>query len=89
MDIKRGKYILRSDASCCWIEDEAGKNISGYYPSFRMLADIGLPRHLMLDTEAKSMKKLIEDVRKMEEKIAKMTAGRIDEILNDLGGQKK
>ena len=89
MEIKRGKYILCSDASCCWIEEEkvskdTGKTrrecTSGYYPNFRMLADAGLPSHLVRDTEGKSMRKVIEELKKKEEKIGKMTLKRMEEL---------
>ena len=92
MEIKRGKYILCSDASCCWIEEEKvskeGKTrrdpISGYYPNFRMLADAGLPSHLVRDTEGKSMRKVVEGLKKKEEKIAKMTLKRMEDLGVDL-----
>lgn len=93
MEIKRGKYYLRSDAACCWIDEEytsektgklITKNISGYYPNFRMLAEKGLPSHLIRSSEAKSMKKLVEDVKKMEEKIARMTVKKVESLTDDL-----
>jgi hypothetical protein len=92
MEIKRGKYYLRSDTACCWIDEEyisektgkkITKNISGYYPNFRMLAETGLPSHLIRSSEAKSMKKLVEDVKKMEEKIAKMTLKQVETLTKD------
>lgn len=93
MEIKRGKYTLRSDNACCWIDEEyIGKNgkpvircVSGYYPNFRMLAEQGLPSHLIRSSEATSMKKLVEDVKKMEEKIAKMTTKKMATLTDDLG----
>lgn len=97
MEIKRGKYILRSDNACCWIDEEyettnkkTGKtttvvrNVSGYYPNFRMLAQTGLPSHLIRSSEATSMKKLVEDVKKMEEKISKMTVKKMETLTDDL-----
>lgn len=92
MEIKRGKYVLCSDAACCWISQEVksenGKPrlepISGYYPNFRMLAEKGLPSHLIRSSEAKSMKKLVEDVKKMEERIAKMTVKKVETLTDDL-----
>ena len=93
MEIKRGKYMLCSDQACCWISEqktneETGKTrwecISGYYPNFRMLADVGLPSHLIRSSEAKSMRKLVEDVKKMEEKIAKMTAKKLESLTDDM-----
>ena len=97
VDIKRdSKYYLRSDSSCCWIEEEYEytnkdtgktttviKNISGFYPNFRMLADAGLPSHLVRGTEGKSLKRCIEALKREEEKIAKMTYKRIKEITKD------
>jgi len=93
MDIKRGKYILRSEPMCCWIEEEyeakdrktgktkkAWKNISGYYPDFKMLCEEGLPKHLLVASDAKSMKKLVEEVRDIHDKIARMSYERVKEI---------
>lgn len=94
VDIKRdSKYYLRSNSECCWIEEEyeytnqkTGKpikvvrNISGFYPNFRMLAQTGLPSHLVRSTEGKSLKRALESLKREEEKIARMTAKRIDEI---------
>lgn len=93
MEIKRGKYILCSDNACCWISEQkvsqkTGQTywecISGYYPNFRMLAEQGLPSHLIRSSEATSMKKLVEDVKKMEEKIAKMTVKKMETLTDDL-----
>lgn len=92
MEIKRNNYILCSDKACCWIEEsfvnKKGKPdrkvISGYYPNFRMLADVGLPSHVVRDSEAKSFKKLIEDVKKIEEKIARMTTAQIEGLVDDM-----
>lgn len=92
IEIKRGKYVLRSDAACCWIDEEyVGKNgklvvrnVSGYYPNFRMLANQGLPSHLIRSSEATSMKKLVEDVKQMEEKIARMTVKKAETLTEDL-----
>ena len=94
VDIKRdSKYYLRSNSECCWIEEEyeytnpkTGKpikvvrNISGFYPNFRMLAQTGLPSHLVRSTEGKSLKRALESLKREEEKIARMTAKRIEEI---------
>lgn len=92
MEIRRGKYILRSEPMCCWIDEEyvsektgklVTKNISGYYPDFRMLCEKGLPRHILVSSEAKSMKKLVEEVKTIEEKIAKMSLKKVKEITED------
>lgn len=98
MEIKRdSKYYLKSDASCCWIEEEyeytdknTGKtkkvirNVSGYYPNFRMLAEKGLPSHLVRGTEGKSLKRALEALKREENKIAKMTLKRVGELVDDL-----
>lgn len=97
IEIKRGKYILRSDNACCWVDEEyevtnkkTGKTsirtkcISGYYPNFRMLAETGLPSHLVRSSDAKSMKKLVEDVKKLEEKIGKMAVKQMETLTDDL-----
>lgn len=98
MDIKRdSKYYLRSDSASCWVEEEyeytnknTGKttkvvrNISGYYPNFRMLAEHGLPSHLVRSTEGKSLKKVIESLKREEEKIAKMTVKKVESLTDDL-----
>lgn len=96
MDIKRGKYILRSEPMCCWIEEEyeakdrktgkpkkARKNISGYYPDFKMLCENGLPRHLLVSSEATSMKKLVEEVRDIHDKIARLSYEKVNVITKD------
>jgi hypothetical protein len=88
MEIKRGRYILRSDTACCWIDEEyIGKNgkkvvrnASGYYPTFRQLADWGLAPHSLRESEATSMKKLLEDMKKIEAKISKMTYKKVCEL---------
>lgn len=88
MEIKRGKYILRSEPMCCWIDEEyigkngkpVTKNISGYYPDFRMLCECGLPKHLMVTSDANSMKKLLEQVKAIEEKIANMSYKKVCEL---------
>lgn len=92
MEIKRSKYILRSEPMCCWIDEEyigkngklVVKNVSGYYPNFRMLATEGLPKHFLVSSEATSMKKLVEEVKALEEKIAKMTLKKIETLTDDL-----
>ena len=96
MEIKRNKYVLRSEPMCCWIEEEyetkdrktgkpkkARKNISGYYPDFKMLCEHGLPKHLLVQSEAKSMKKLLEEVRDIHDKIARMSYEKVKDITKD------
>ena len=95
MEIKRGRYILRSDKWCYWIDMEyeskdkktgkvkhLTKNVSGYYADFSQLAN-GLANHIIGESEAKSMKKLIEDVRAYKEMISRMTYSKVKEISND------
>ena len=84
MNIKRGDYILRSDAFCCWIEHihEAKKgknkgqltatNVSGYYPTFTMLAE-GFASKELKKADATSMVRLCEQVKKVEKQLAKQT----------------
>lgn len=91
MEIKRGNYYLCSDKACCWIEEgyinKKGnpdrRTISGYYPNFRMLAG-ALPARLLRSSEAKSMRKLVEDVKKLEVKLGKITLKKVDELVDDL-----
>lgn len=98
MEIKRGRYVLRSDAACVWIDEEyeytekkTGKtktkvrNASGYYPTFKMLAEWGLAPHSLRSSEAKSMKKLLEDVKAIEEKIANMTYEKTEKLTSKKG----
>lgn len=81
---------------CCWIEEEyetkdkktgetkmATKNISGYYPNVKMLCEEGMPRHLLVTSEAKSMRKLMAEVKAIHEKIARMTYKKAKEILEE------
>ena len=60
------------------------RNISGYYPNFRMLAEKGLPSHLVRSTEGKSLKRVIESLKREEEKIAKMTVKKMETLTDDL-----
>ena len=93
MDIERGKYILRSDAACCWVDEVIAKtdkktrkttvytkNVSGYYPNFKQLAEWGLAPHVLRSSEATSVKKLLEQVKDIEKKISDMTYSRIEKI---------
>ena len=99
MEIKRGttegkerRYILRSDSTSCWIDEEyinkKGKlvthNITGYYPNFRMLAETGIPSHILRRADAKSMKALKEQMKKEEEKLAKMAYKAISNLVDDM-----
>lgn len=73
-----------SDASCCWIEKviEATKgkskgsltttNVSGYYPTFTMLAE-GFASKELRKSDAKSMVRLCEQVKKVEQQLARQT----------------
>ena len=87
MEIKRGKYTLKSDRWCFWIEEEytnkKGKkdirNVSGYYADIEQLAN-GLANHTLGESEATSMRKLIDDVRSIKQKVAEMTAEKVREI---------
>lgn len=84
MEIRRGRYILRSDKWCFWIDEEytnkKGKtdtrNVSGYYADIEQLAN-GLANHTIGESEATSMKKLIEDVKEIKQKVAEMTVEKI------------
>ena len=96
IEIRRGRYILRSEPMCCWIEEEyqtkdkktgemkmATKNISGYYPDFKMLCEVGLPKHLLVSSEATSMRKLIKEVKDIHEKIGRMAYQKVKEITEE------
>ena len=84
MEIKRGDYILRSDAFCVWIDHvveitkgaNKGKltttNVSGYYPTFTMLAE-GFASKELRKSDAKSMVRLCEQVKKVEQQLARQT----------------
>ena len=91
MEIRRGKFILRSDRWCFWIDEEyqytdkkTGKtktmtrNASGYYADFSQLAN-GFANHLIGESDAKSMKKLLEDIRSQKEKFAEFTYKKLAE----------
>ena len=95
IEIKRGRYILRSDRNCFWIDEEyeskdkkTGKtkilvrNVSGYYADARQLAD-GFANHIIGESQAKSVKKLKEDVKRCKEMLAYMTYRKVEEITKD------
>lgn len=95
MDIKRGRYILRSDRWCYWIDYEydytdkkTGKtkrltrNVSGYYADIGQLAN-GFANHIIGESDATSMKKLTEQVKAYKEMISKMTYAKVKEITKD------
>ena len=59
-------------------------NITGYYPNFRMLAETGIPSHILRRADAKSMKALKEQMKKEEEKLAKMAYKAISNLVDDM-----
>lgn len=92
MEIKRGKYILRSEPLCLWIDEvvettdkDTGKTktyarrVSGYYTDISQLAN-NFANRTILKSEAKSMNKLLAELKKEKEKIAKLSKEKISEL---------
>lgn len=100
MEIKRGSYILKSDPYCCWIEKvhevTQGKNkgsltttnVSGYYPTFTSLAE-GFASKELKKSDAKSMVRLCEEVKKIEQQLARQTESWLDVESQREKGKKK
>ena len=92
MDIKRVKYILKSDRWCYWIEEEyeytdkktkktktLTRNISGFYADIDQLAN-GFANHMIGDIEAKSLKKLLEQIQANKESVKQMVKDKVREL---------
>lgn len=69
MEIKVGKYTLKSDRFCCWLEKESkGKDgkirqarVSGYFRDFGMLLDDFIDRRVK-DSDANDMKQALAEI---------------------------
>lgn len=96
VEIEREQYILRSDSACFWVDqviertdEKTGKttvytrNISGYYPTLRQLADWGLAPHVLRNSDATSLKNLLKYVKGVEERIANMTYRKVGELTEE------
>lgn len=70
MKIRVGKYILRSDPYCMWIDEEyeqkngktAVKRVAGYSPTLATLLR-SFRQHKVLSSDAESLEELIEALR--------------------------
>lgn len=70
MKIRVGKYILRSDPYCMWIDEEyeqkngktAVKRVAGYSPMLTTLLR-SFRQHKVLSSDAESLEELIEALR--------------------------
>lgn len=70
MKIRVGKYILRSDPYCMWIDEEyeqkngktAVKRVAGYSPTLTTLLR-SFRQHKVLSSDAESLEELIETLR--------------------------
>jgi hypothetical protein len=70
MKIRVGKYILRSDPYCMWIDEEyeqkngktAVKRVAGYSPTLTTLLK-SFRQHKVLSSDAESLEELIEALR--------------------------
>ncbi len=70
MKIRVGKYILRSDPYCMWIDEEyeqkngktAVKRVAGYSPTLTTLLR-SFRQHKVLSSDAESLEELIEALR--------------------------
>lgn len=98
MDIRVGKYILRSDQYCLWIDEEytsKGKDgkpgkkqtrrVAGYAPNIDILVR-QFVAHKHMASEAKTVEELIKELKQIVEDIAliKKTA-----VANDLKAMRK
>ena len=81
MEIKIGKYTLKSDYFCCWLNQEvktgkgkiSQKRITGYYRDIGLLLDDFIDMRVK-DSDASSMKQVlaeIEQATKDAKKIAR------------------
>lgn len=78
MNIDMGKYILKSDALCMWIEEkrkgktkdgketETTKRVTGYAVTFEMLINSFMQRKIRA-SEAECVQELLEDMAVIEE----------------------
>ena len=100
IEIKRGKYTLRSDRWCFWVDEEyTGKdrktkepktlvrNASGYYADISQLAD-GFINHMIGESDATSMKKLLHDIKRQKELVAYMTYKKAESLTKEEGEAK-
>lgn len=79
MTIRVGKYTLRSDAFCMWIEEEyetkkgklATRKVAGYSTSLRSLLE-SFREKKMLDSDAETIEELIEALRAIMDDIARI-----------------
>lgn len=70
MKIRVGKYMLRSDPYCMWIDEEyeqkngktAVKRVAGYSPTLTTLLR-SFRQHKVLSADAESLEELIEALR--------------------------
>lgn len=93
MNIKVGKYILRSDPYCLWIEEEyiqekngktASKRVAGYATSLsnlmRQFAEAKL-----LGSDAETMEQLISDLRDVMADMIKLNEAAVEKRFATMG----
>lgn len=93
MNIKVGKYILRSDPYCLWIEEEyiqekngktASKRVAGYATSLsnlmRQFAEAKL-----LGSDAETMEQLISDLRDVLADMIKLNDAAVEKRFTTMG----
>lgn len=85
MEIDCGKYILKSDPQCMWIEEKvtvkkgktAGKEytrrVSGYCMNFKQLLQ-NFAEHRTLESDAHDMQELLKDMTVIEKDIQAIAA---------------
>lgn len=86
MNIKVGKYIIKSDSYCMWIEEEyvgktksgeektATRQVSGYVRDFSQLLE-NFMEHKIRNSEAETVTELLRDFAKCEGEIRGLIKG--------------
>lgn len=92
MDIKVGKYILRSDPYCLWVEEEytqqngkkASKRVSGYASNISNLYRSFTEKKLY-GSDAENMKQLISDLREIMTDMIRLNGAAVEHKLTMMG----
>lgn len=92
MDIKVGKYILRSDPYCLWVEEEytqqngkkASKRVSGYASNVSNL-NKSFAEKKLYGSDAENMKQLISELREIMADMIKLNGAAVEQKLKIMG----
>ena len=85
MNIQVGKYILRSDQFCLWVDEEyeqkngktATRRVAGYSTSFKSLLS-SLTRNKVLEADAEDLYELVEALRDIMRDMEKLNAAAVE-----------